>query len=124
MARQVNATALAIQELNKFLADWLGPTANQFLAASGDLAKVYESIRAIAPAEKPKGIGYAVFGVKPETHERRRVSGFEAVVISAVFDEPPTSIVESRQHPLYPPAYVDHVPFIDYGICLLQQIPN
>jgi hypothetical protein len=121
-----NATDLAIRALNEFIDAWIAPAARAHLGEDVAYDKLVDSIRAIAPAEKPTGIGYAIYGLKPETPERRRDSGFEAVVISAVFDKPPhRSVIEERKaKPNYPPGYVDHARFIDYGICLLQKVPT
>jgi hypothetical protein len=38
---------------------------------------------------------------------------------------PHKSVIEERKaKPHYPPGYVDHAKFVDYGICLLQQVPT
>jgi hypothetical protein len=126
LADMTNATDLAIRALNEFIDSWVGPAVRAHLYDDAAYDKMVAAIRAIAPAEKPTGIGYAIYGLKPETRERKRASGFEAVVISAVFDQPPhASVIEERKaKPHYPPGYVDHAKFIDYGICLLQQIPT
>jgi hypothetical protein len=116
-----NPTDLAIRALNEFIDAWIGPTARSHLADHRDLSTVYAAIRAIAPAEQTTGLGYAVFGLKPETRERKRESGFETVVFSAVFDTPPTSVLESS---------IKGEPWTHgvreglrlFGICQLQQI--
>ncbi|OBJ87414.1 hypothetical protein A9W97_17500 [Mycobacterium gordonae] len=66
-----------------------------------------------------------MYGRITETRERRRERGFETVVISAVFDQPPLTIIESvKAKPQPPRTYIDDTPFVDYGICQLQAVPT
>jgi hypothetical protein len=116
-----NATDLAIRALNEFIEAWIAPAAQAHLADHSDLSTVYAAIRAIAPAEQTTGLGYAVFGLRPETHERKRESGFETVVVSAVFDQPPTRALESSiEGEPWPSGVREGLRF--FGICQLQQI--
>jgi hypothetical protein len=119
-----NATDLAIRRLNEFIEAWVAPAAQAHLGDDAAYYKLVTAIRAIAPAEQTKGLGYAIFGLKPETRERRRDSGFETVVVSAVFDKPPhKSFVDGCRERTYW-SNPDHQGLIDFGICQLQQIPT
>jgi hypothetical protein len=82
-----NATDRAIAAFRQFTEAWIGPAAHESLYASGAAEAVQAAIRAIAPAEAKPTVGYVVFGLQPETRERRRESGFELIPVSAVFDE-------------------------------------
>lgn len=84
-----NATDLAIRAVNEFIEAWVAPGAQAHLGDDAAYYKLITAIRAIAPAEQTKGLGYALFGLRPETRERPRASGFETIVVSAVFDKPP-----------------------------------
>lgn len=118
---RTSATDLAIRALNEFIDAWIGPAAIAHLADHRDLSTVYAAIRAIAPAEQTTGLGYAVFGLRPETLERKRESGFEAVVVSAVFDQPPIRALESSiEGEPWPSGVREGLRF--FGICQLQQI--
>jgi hypothetical protein len=114
-------TDLAIRAVNEFIETWLAPAARAHLGDDIAYDKLITAIRAIAPAEQTKGLGYAVFGLRPETRERKRESGFETVVVSAVFDRPPTEALESSMEgEPWTSGVREGLRF--FGICQLQQI--
>lgn len=119
MTDQQQRTAWALQLLEGFVDTWTPLGAQPHLL--DELDKIRRAIHAIAPAEQTTGLGYAVFGLRPETLERKRESGFETVVVSAVFDQPPTRALESSiEGEPWPSGVREGLRF--FGICQLQQI--
>jgi hypothetical protein len=123
MTDQAQRTAWALQLLEGFIQRWVAPAMQEHLLDNdtNDGEQLRRAIRAIAPAEQVDRLGYAVYGLKPETRERRRESGFEAVVVSAVFDKPPTAALESSiEGEPWTHGVREGLRF--FGICQLQQI--
>jgi hypothetical protein len=118
MTDQAQRTAWAVQLFEGFVNAYTPPAMQ--IHCRDQIDAVRRAIRAIGVAE-PIGLGYAVYGLKPETRERRRESGFETVVVSAVFDKPPTSVLESSiEGEPWTSGVREGLRF--FGICQLQQV--
>lgn len=119
MANQAQRTAWALQLLEGFVDTWTPLGAQPHLL--DELDQLRRAVRAITPDEQTEVLGYAVYGLRPETRERKRESGFETVVVSAVFDQPAAAVLESSiQGEPWTHGVREGLRF--FGICQLQQI--
>lgn len=132
MIGEAERAGWALQLFDGFVDTWTPRALPPELQAH--VKQVRTAIAAIAPPIPNRVVGYAVFALKAD---RDRECGFEHIAVSAVFDEPPTNIIEGmaarvKKLLLVPPmqrerqmlggTVVRFDELREYVICRVQQI--